>query len=142
MKMSHIISLLIFTIVACTNKDEEIVASKKLGDTIQLKATESVNLNDNGNAINLKLMTIQESRCPVNVNCIRAGEAIVTLDLQIGDEKFNGLKVCIGCEKEMNITQSIAVKAKTKTYNLNLNSVDPYPQATGIVTPTATLALN
>lgn len=141
MKMSHIISLLLFTIVACTNK-EEIVASKKLGDTIQLKATESVNLNDNGSVVNLKLMNIQESRCPANATCIRAGEVIVILDLQIGNENFNGLKVCIGCEKVLSMSETLQIKAKTKNYTLRLNSVDPFPQTTGIVTPTATLVLN
>jgi hypothetical protein len=141
MKKNMFLSFLLFAIVACTNK-EEITVANKLGDTVQLKASESISLSDNGSSINLKLINIQDSRCPVNANCIRAGEAIVTLDLQIGDEKFNGLKVCIGCEKEMNIAQSTDIKAKTKTYSIKLNAVNPYPQTTGMTAPTATLVLN
>ncbi len=76
------------------------------------------------------------------MQCIRAGEAIVVLDLQIGDEQFKDLKVCIGCEKQMDIIESIQIKTKSKTYSLQLNSVDPYPKSTGINTPTATLVLN
>ena len=129
-----------FTNAGCTNKQDEV--SKKLGDTFPLKASESINFSDNSNSITAKLINIQDSRCPINVQCIRAGEVIVILDLQIGDEQFKGLKVCIGCEKEMNITQSIEIKAKTKTYTLKLNSVDPYPTSTGLVTPTATLVIN
>jgi hypothetical protein len=96
----------------------------------------------NENTIIVKLTSIQESRCPKDVQCIRAGEAIVVLDLKIGDEQFNSLKVCIGCEKQMDISESIEIKAKTKTYKLQLNSVDPYPKSTGINTQTATLILN
>jgi hypothetical protein len=141
MKNLLLISLFfLFTNAGCTNKQDEV--SKKLGDTFQLKANESTNFNDNGNMIIAKLINIQDSRCPINVQCIRAGEAIVILDLQIGDEQFKGLKVCIGCEKEMKITESTIIKAKTKTYTLKLNSVDPYPQSSGINTPTASLVIN
>jgi hypothetical protein len=141
MKNLLIISLFfLFANVGCTNKED--MASKKLGDTFQLKAGESISFSDNSNAINVKLITIQDSRCPKDVQCIRAGEAIVILDLQIGDEQFKGLKVCIGCEKEMAITELTEIKTKSKTYTLKLNSVDPYPQSTGLATPTATLVLN
>jgi hypothetical protein len=64
------------------------------------------------------------------------------LDLQIGSEQFKGVKVCIGCEKEMNMTESTIIKANTKTYTLKLISVDPYPVSTDLITPTATLVIN
>jgi hypothetical protein len=129
-----------FANVGCTSKED--VTSKKLGDSFQLKASESATFNDNGNTITAKLINIQDSRCPKDVQCIRAGEAIVILDLTIGDEQFKGLKVCIGCEKEMNITESTVIKAKTKTYTLKLTAVDPYPVSTVLATPTATLVIN
>lgn len=131
---------LLFANVGCINKQDQV--SKKLGEIFQLKASESVSFSNNSNVINVKLINVQDSRCPKDVQCIRAGEAIVLLDLQIGDEKFNGLSVCIGCEKERGITESTEIKAKSKTYILKLNSVDPYPQSTGIITPTATLVIN
>lgn len=141
MKNLLVISLLFFfTNAGCTNKQNEV--SKKLGDTFQLKVSESVNFSDNGNTITAKLITIQDSRCPKDVQCIRAGEAIVILDLQIGDEIFKSLKVCIGCEKAMGVTESTEIKTKSKTYMLKLNSVDPYPQSTGLPSPTATLVIN
>ncbi len=141
MKNLLVISLFfLFTNAGCTNKQDEV--TKKMGDTFQLKAGESISFSDNSNSITAKLINIQDSRCPVNVQCIRAGEAIVILDLQIGDEQIKGLKVCIGCEKVMGITESTEIKTKAKTYTLKLNSVDPYPQATGLNTPTATLVIN
>ncbi len=129
-----------FANVGCTSKED--ATSRKLGDTFQLKASESVSFSDNGSLIVAKLINIQDSRCPKDVQCIRAGEAIVILDLQIGNEQFNGLKVCVGCEKEMNITESTVIKAKSKTYTLKLISVDPYPISTVLATPTATLVIN
>ena len=142
-KMKNLLSVFLFflfTNAGCTNKQDEV--SRKLGDTFQLKASESISFVDNGNTVTAKLVNIQDSRCPKDVQCIRAGEAIIMLDLQIGDEQFKGLKVCIGCEQQMNITESTVIKAKTKTYTLKLNSVDPYPTSTGLVTPIATLAIN
>lgn len=141
MKNLLAISLLfLFTNAGCTNKDN--ITPKKLGDTFQLKTNESASFNDNGNSIVAKLINIQDSRCPVNVQCIRAGEATIILDLTIGDEQFNGLKVCIDCEKTMNIIETTIIKAKTKIYTLKLTSVDPYPTSTGMVAPTATLVIN
>ena len=141
--MKNLLSIFLFflfTNAGCTSKQD--IVTKKLGDIFQLKASESASFSDNGNTITAKLINIQESRCPVNVQCIRAGEAIVVLDLQIGDEQFKGLKVCIGCEKQMDMIESTVIKAKTKTYTLKLNSVDPYPTSTGLGTPTATLIIN
>jgi hypothetical protein len=140
MKNILIISLFfLFANAGCTNKED--MVSQKLGDTFQLKASESVSFSDNSTMINLKLLTIQDGRCPKNVQCIRAGEAIVILDLQIGDEIFKGLKVCIDCAKEMDATDSKEIKTKSKTYSLQLKSVDPYPTATVLVSPTATLVI-
>ena len=141
MKNLIIISLFfLLTNAGCTNKEDTTL--KKLGDNFELKASESISFSDIGNTITAKLINIQDSRCPKNVQCIRAGEAIVMLDLQIGDEQFKGLRVCIGCEQQMNIPESTVIKAKAKTYTLKLNSVDPYPTSTGLVTPIATLAIN
>lgn len=141
MKNILIISLFfLFSNVGCTNKED--IVSQKLGDTFQLKAGDSVSFSDNSNAINAKLINIQDSRCPKDVQCIRAGEAIVILDLRIDDELFKGLKVCIGCEKEIDATDTKEIKTKSKTYALKLKSVDPYPTSTGLVTPTASLVIN
>lgn len=141
--MKNLLTILLFFLFSnagCTNKQDEL--SKRLGETFKLKTSESANFNDNGNTIFAKLISIQESRCPKDVQCIRMGEVIVVLDLKIGEEQFNGLKVCIGCEKQMAITESTEINAKTKTYKLQLSSVDPYPQSTGLNTSTATLILN
>lgn len=140
MKNVLIIVFSLFAQVGCVSQQDQI--SRRLGDTFQLKASEILTFSDNGNTITAKLINIQDSRCPKDVQCIRAGEAIVVLDLQIGDEQFKGLKVCIGCEKEMNIKESTEIKTESKTYTLKLNSVNPYPIATVLATPTATLVIN
>ena len=118
MKNLLVISLFfLFINAGCTDKQDEV--TQKMGDIFQLKASEAASFSDNENSIIIKLISIQESRCPVNVQCIRVGEAIAILDLQIGDEQFKDLKVCIGCEKQMDITESIQIKAKTKLIHFN-----------------------
>lgn len=139
MKGFIISALAIFTAMACTTDD---VTIAKLGDNFDLKANESISFTDNSGSINTKLLKIEESRCPEGVQCIRAGEAIVTLDIQVGEEKFNGIKVCLQCEKAMGITETAEIKAKNRTYKINLKAVNPYPKANNSPVQTATLVIN
>lgn len=139
MKGLIISSLALFAMAACTT-DEVTIA--KLGDNFDLKVNQSVSFTDNSSTIDTKLVTIADSRCPQDVQCVRAGEAIVTLNVQVGQEKFEGVKVCIQCEKAMGITETAEVKAKNRTYKINLKAVNPYPKAGSTPEQTATLVIN
>lgn len=132
-------AIALFTMIACTAED---VTIAKLGDNFDLKANESVSFTDNNSTLKAKLVKIEDSRCPEGVQCIRAGEAIVTLDLQVGNESFSGIKVCVQCEKSMGITETAEVKAKNRTYKINLKAVNPYPKANMSPVQTATLVIN
>jgi uncharacterized membrane protein len=66
---------------------------------------------------------IADSRCPEDVNCIRAGEVIVRFDITIGNDKAENLKLCLGCEGSMEIPSNISFSR----YSVKLLEVNPSP---------------
>jgi formyltetrahydrofolate synthetase len=139
--MKILAALTIFAALACSNVEVE-SESSKLGETFSLKANESKKMTDNQTSIEAKITKIADSRCPEGVQCIRAGEALVTLSLQIADEKFDNVNVCLQCEKNIfPFTETAEIKTKSKTYKLILQDVSPAPKATGTVIPAATMNL-
>lgn len=87
------------------------------------------------------LKNIADSRCPQDVNCIRAGEAIVNLVISNADVTNFNLALCLGpdCKNRPNFyTFSLA----GITYKLELIDVNPHPRFPGNSTrKTATFRL-
>jgi hypothetical protein len=135
-------AVIIFSAFACSNVEVESEASK-LGEVFSLKANESKRLTDNQTTIEAKVTKIADSRCPEGVQCIRAGEVVVTMSIQIAGEKFDDVSVCLQCELERvyPARETTEIKAKSKTYKLTLQDVSPAPKANGIVNPSATMML-
>ena len=92
----------------------------------ELGINESINLPGNGTIITLK--SINDSRCPANAYCIRAGNALVKLRMtdNSGEEVFGEL--CIGfCDTKMQEEDSIVIRLNKTSYTVILKSVSPYP---------------
>ena len=76
------------------------------------------------------LKNIADSRCPSDVNCVRAGEALVNLVISNADVTRFNLQLCLGPDcnnRPIFYTFSIA----GITYKLELISVQPFPKASG-----------
>jgi hypothetical protein len=115
--------LIIFGILymAGCETEGEVPAESK----IVVKENESRNFSIDGKTSEIKITEIQDSRCPENANCVRAGEVIVRFDLEIGGDKTKGLELCLQCENSMNIPASAQINGHT----LTLLEVSPYPNA-------------
>ena len=90
---------------------------------ISVEETKSETFTYDGKTMEIKVNEIQDSRCPENANCVRAGEAIVRFDFEIGGDKTKGLELCLNCESPFEIKQ----KLENKGYTLTLEAVNPYP---------------
>ncbi len=90
---------------------------------IELNKGDKKSWQVNKETLSIKLLDIQDSRCPTGVNCIRAGEVIVSLDVNFGNFKNSETQLCIGCESNMNIPEMI----KIDSHILKLSDVLPYP---------------
>ncbi len=103
-------------------------------DDITLGENESKNFIFDEKNIQITTLDVQESRCPENANCIRAGEVIVTFDIEIEKQLFEDQKLCIGCQEEQSfeIGQSSIFEYEGTDYTLELSSVLPYPHTDNV----------
>lgn len=71
----------------------------------------------------LCLDSVQDSRCPLSVDCVRGGEAITWLRIQddTGAESFN---LCLSVDGECKASQTVL------GFEFKLTSVLPYPETT------------
>ncbi|WP_304232281.1 hypothetical protein [Jiulongibacter sediminis] len=100
-----------------------------LAPSQSFKVNESENLSFNYDSKNgsIDITEIQESRCPANANCIRAGEAIVTFNLKLGDKKLTDQKLCVQCESPFEIPEEMSFEVDNISYTLKLLDVTPFP---------------
>lgn len=88
--------------------------------------------------IKLSFDEVTDSRCPSNVQCIRAGEVVVDLNLNTQQK----IKMCLGeCQlvqpdrkKGFVIQDSLEVSVNSQKYLFILRQVNPYPTTTTITT--------
>lgn len=123
--MKHFIWVLIITIFAgCAKKTAPAIDTN--GTTISLALHETKAYGD----ISITASRIQESRCPMNARCIRAGEAIA--GLVISDKKNSStVSLCTGadCARQKLGAQATAVLGN-RQYQLDLTDILPDPTKT------------
>ena len=81
--MKYFILLISLIVVSSCGEDEK---GSLCGDYLSLKLgqTKSVDINS-GEQVSLELIRLDDSRCPADVICIRAGEVIA--DLRVNDDE-------------------------------------------------------
>ncbi len=124
MKALHLI--LLFTIIillsSCDKENNEINGS------FGLEVNESINLTDNTTNLQLKLVSIQDSRCPSDAVCIRAGNAIVKLRVTESSGSAVETELCLGeCGTTFNRQDTSIVSIRNTRISIILENVNPYP---------------
>lgn len=113
-----IILLTLLMIIQSCKKDE----NYNLIGTHFLKQDEAKTVSENGKKIKMKVIAIEDSRCPINANCVTAGIAKITLSLT-DDTKEQTIEVCkVGCYLNLNT----AVLNGT-SYTFKLEDISPFP---------------
>lgn len=100
----------------------ESVDSLTLGSDFPLTTKQPVQVGD----VQLALAGVEDSRCPKNVQCVRAGEVVVDLALNAQQN----VKMCLGdCQvvgRKTSVTQdSLEVTVNQQKYLLILKQVTP-----------------
>lgn len=111
--MRKLIILLSIVVFAC--KSTEVVP---LGNEFTLILNETTVFETSKGKVSATIKDIVDSRCPVDANCVRAGEVIVDISFNNSD-----LKLCLGCTSEFNIEESVSVE----DFKVSLVEVLPYP---------------
>lgn len=88
-----------------------------------------------GAVYSITVKHIRDNRCPKNVKCIRAGEALVDVDIVKSGGAAQSVQFCLGVDCRMHgaaISSSLPIERTT--YEIRLESVTPYPTQNGTAT--------
>lgn len=107
------------------------------GDYLSLKLEQLKSITvSSGEQVSLKLIRLEDSRCPKDVVCVRAGEVLA--DLKVNDEVLN---FCLGDCPDRNKgfiqADTIATQVNNVAFQIVLRSVNSYPSSMDIVPQTA-----
>lgn len=98
------------------------------GEKVELQKSQSILFGtDTNNGLKLTVNTINDSRCPKDVNCIRAGEAAVKITIYDIKEKSATFNLYYG-EKSHFKPDTVNFSIDKKIYKVILFDVNPYPQ--------------
>jgi len=75
-KLSCILVIVLIGITACKNESGTIMNNFVLGDTVSIKFNETIKNDENGLSLRMDSV-LNDSRCPIDVECIWAGNAKV-----------------------------------------------------------------
>lgn len=126
-RFSTILLLSFFTVVfsACRKSDD---ATNDLSGTYEINLQQTVVLPKDGKKATLTFVDFNDSRCPINANCVTAGSVIATFLFRDGLIKET-FKLCLGdCTEKEKIVTSNGIK-----YSLSLIDLTPYPQTSALV---------
>lgn len=132
--MKYILILFLsLTLLSCSDDTGNLC-----GDYLSLKLNQSKSVTiDDEEEASFKLTRIEDSRCPADVICIRAGEVLV--DLRVNDDKL--LNFCLGDCPDRNAgfiqADTIATVVNDIAFKVVLRAVNSYPSSKDIVPPTA-----
>lgn len=89
-----------------------------------------------GSDVVVRVDSIQDSRCPVNVVCVWAGQAKVNLSLK-KDSDSTAVRLSLGADPGSTNKRpdSTTVSLKSETYKVILREVNPFPGTTSSTQP-------
>lgn len=94
-----------------------------------IKAGDEIRIIHNDVALKVRWVELQDSRCPVGVQCITAGQAALKLNLQRdgeGEDAAREVTLVLSADDRRPSTRD---RVAVDSWNLRLVSVDPYPDA-------------
>jgi len=133
-------------LVGCQS-DYDVITTEKFGDTFQLEIEKSIQVIGQSDTVGVTISSIDDSRCLEGVNCIRAGNAKVTISLSKVDWTVSTL--CIGgCHLEDDRYEgfveqdTLLYTLESQEYEVILKDVLPYPKEDSNTKKEAVLEIN
>ncbi|WP_346236628.1 hypothetical protein ABDK00_014630 [Niabella insulamsoli] len=81
--------------------------------------------------LSITLKEVAESRCPLNANCVRAGEAVAVLNVVAGGTSERNIQLCTGpdCSRR-GLSETYPLSVNDHKYLFKLDSITPDPTKT------------
>jgi hypothetical protein len=120
--------IMLFILVIACQKQELNIPSVDFGTKVKIDLNETAIIGKNDNQLVVKVEQVNDSRCPADVNCISAGDAMVRL--MVIDNKENQASFDLFYGQKTNFKEdTLAFSINQKNYKIILYGVSPYPKA-------------
>ena len=126
------IMILLLLVIACQKQESE-TPSVDFGTKVKIDLNQTAIIGKNTNQLVVKVEQINDSRCPSDVNCITAGDAMVSL--VVIDDKENQASFDLFIGQKSNFKEdTLAFSINQKNYKMIVFGVSPYPTTKQIQT--------
>ena len=125
----QLLSILFLFILLSSSCDKENGEVAQFDYPFELEQNERIFFTESNSGLSLTLTSVQDSRCPTDVQCISAGRAKVQVLLSQNSGVSVSGELCIGfCDNQNNeVEDTLPLSLDNVKYVLNLKSVNPYP---------------
>ncbi|GLU53733.1 hypothetical protein [Dyadobacter frigoris] len=130
MKKYILITLFCFVCIACDNKYEDMPKAQELVSNISYRKLTSVMVS--GIPLSVTVLEINDSRCPINADCISVGKVIVKFSLSDGANNTEASIELINDEKDKTVQ---SFKLGDQSYSIKIHEVSPYPEIFKTINP-------
>ncbi|SEJ29669.1 hypothetical protein SAMN04487995_4040 [Dyadobacter koreensis] len=122
MKKLIILTFLYLTCFACETKKDE--APEIQEQTVSAPYRKSTSVTIQGQALIVNILELNDSRCPINADCIQAGSVDLQLSVSDGTNKVN-IPVSFKSDSKASGHQTFLLGKQN--YSLVVHEVLPYP---------------
>jgi hypothetical protein len=125
MKKSVLIALLWISCVACDQNKDEIPQAQNQITNVAYRQLTQVTIS--GQALNVNVLEVNESRCPKDVVCIQEGSVNIVLNISDGT---NEIKIPVAFKDSVKESGKQTFVLGKQNYSLTIREVLPYPVST------------
>ena len=123
MKKAFLLGVLCFAAIAC-DKKEDAAPQTRLETTIVSSGSKSA-LKLAGENLKIQLLAANDSRCPINADCVTAGAADLKFNVSDG---ANNVDVSVLFSSAVKGSGSTEFKLAGENYLISVSEVLPYPE--------------
>ena len=121
------IFVLFLSLLACSKDSMNGTGEAYFVIPFELRIGRTVILTKDSKELTISMISVIDSRCPINTNCITAGNATVKLRLSNNSGSETLSELCSGqCETSGSDTKQITLN--NVNYSITMKKVEPYPK--------------
>jgi len=121
------IFVLFLSLLACSKDSLNETGEAYFGIPFELRIGRTVIFAKDSKELTISMISVIDSRCPINANCITAGNAMVKLRLSDNSGLETLTELCSGqCETSGSDTKQITLS--NVNYSITMKKVEPYPK--------------
>ena len=119
--------VLLLSLLACSKDPLNGTAEAYFAIPFELRIGRTVIFSKDSKELTISMISVIDSRCPINANCITAGNATVKLRLSDNSGSETLTELCLGqCETSGSDTKQITLS--NVNYSITMKKVEPYPK--------------